>query len=244
MEEATTWEIPGFRRPLLEMHFSLKDNLNTNASIATQIIDTILVRADTGWSPSLTFPIRQGIVKILAPTFEVLGGIVSFTVTSILAFTYLLIYTLGIYVLLVLACYSASKRPPFWKWARSFPLTKHAVRLLGPPAELGRDEKDDDEDDGPKSSDETVTGPQPLTSVLAFFTSKSPLDDLLVTFEFTRPFVQPLSLSWRRSTLADEEQAPGTSSGVGAQENAGVTRPRNTSLHEVKSDPGESDEKV
>ncbi|KAK5059793.1 hypothetical protein LTR84_009676 [Exophiala bonariae] len=244
VEEVGTWEQPGSRRPLLEMHFTLKDSLNANVSIATQVVDTISVRADSGWSPSLTFPIRQGIVKILAPTFEVLGGIFTFIIFLALSFTHLLIYILGLYVLLVIACYWAAKRPPFWPWARAFLLTKHAVRILGPPTELGKDEKDDANGNGLESSDETTSGPQPLTSVLAFFTSKSPLDDLLVTFEFTKPFVQPLTLSWRRSVPADEEQAPGTSTGIGTQDSAGATRPRNTSLHDTKTEVSGNEEKV
>jgi hypothetical protein len=80
VEEVATWEKPGSRDPLLEMHFTLKNNLNANVSTGAQVFDTISVRADTGWSPSLTFPVRQGIIRILAPTTEVLGGISRFIV--------------------------------------------------------------------------------------------------------------------------------------------------------------------
>jgi len=40
--------------------------------------------------------------------------------------------------------------------------------------------------------------PKPLSSIWAFFKSSSPLDDLFITFAWTRPLTQPLQ---RRNSL-------------------------------------------
>lgn len=228
------------------MHFVFKNKLDESTGRHGRgQAPTIQVRFESGWSPSMTFPIRRAVSQVMVPTAQIVGGLFTYIVFMAWNIASTVIYLTGLYVLLVVACW-APKRPPFWPWARSFWLTRHAVRLLGPPSDTSMDKSGyGDDDKNPEESDMSSSSsssarrtPQPLTSVWAFFTSKSPLDDLLATFEFTKPFVQPLTLQWGRSgaPTVDEEQAPATSSGVGAHDDAGAnaTRSRNASLHQTE----------
>jgi hypothetical protein len=240
------------------MHFVFEDNLDQSTSRQTPAIQIQFPTAKSSWSPSLTFPVRRAIGNVIVPTGEIVIELLSLPATIlrlfailVLGFANIFIYTLGLYVFLVLACWASKRFPPFWPWAHSFWLTRRVVRLLGPATSAqvddlksGKAEKDHGDDTESGESDVSPRGPQPLTSIWAFFTSKSPLDDLLVTFETTRPFVQPLSFVWRRRpTPVDEEQPPAASSGVGPHVNADSTRSRNASIHETKTGLHENNEK-
>lgn len=235
------------------MHFVFQDNLDQSTGRQIPVIQVQFPAAKSSWSPSLTFPIRRGIGNIIIPTGQIVVELLSLTATTlrlfiilVLGFANVLIWTLGLYVSLVLACWASKRFPPFWPWAHSFWLTSRVVRLLGPAANTLVDDVKSNHGDDTETEDSNAAarGPQPLTSIWAFFTSKSPLDDLLVTFEATRPFVQPLSLVWRRPAPIDEEQPPAESSGVGPHVNADGTRSRNASIHETKTGLHENDEKV
>jgi len=112
----------------------------------------------------------------------------------------------AIYVLVVLVSWKANRRPPFWPWARTFWLTRGVTTYLAPDSADSVDSGPGTDVDG--DADELPLGPQPLQSVWAFFRSPSPLDDLLVTFETTRPLVRPLHWTRRRNP-SDEESRLG-----------------------------------
>jgi hypothetical protein len=123
-------------------------------------------------------------------------------------------YILAIYVFLVLLCWAICRCPPFWTWVKTFWLTKHPAAVIGPRLRLFQTDAADSERAGGDKQQTEARTPQPLTSVWAFFTSSSPLDDLFATFEITRAFVQPLALSWRRGRPDDVESRAATSSGA------------------------------
>lgn len=188
---------------------------------------------------------RRAISSIIVPigifVNEYVLGFAWVPIMAVLGLANVVFYALTIYVLVVLAFWAGRSFPPFWPWARSFRLTRGVVAYLGPRMNPSRAAEEGSEglqgsskangEDGAAEIDldEAIVGPTPLRSVWAFFTSRSPLDDLLVTFEVTRPFVQPLGLSLRRTRdpvarVDDEERQIETASGV--SEESGSLRER------------------
>ncbi|KIW21352.1 hypothetical protein PV08_01932 [Exophiala spinifera] len=165
-------------------------------------------------SPSLTFPLRRAICRVLMSSY-------TFTDTYVFAYVrnpfilfleivYVVFWVGVIYFLVVLACWSKRGRPNFWPWTRRFALTRHVVRYVRPARDGGEhDDEDEQEDEDADAESETRrmrrAKPKALTSPWAFFTSSSPLDDLLVTYKVTRPFVQPIHLTLRRRRTQDVE---------------------------------------
>lgn len=243
----TNWEAPDWETPLLRFLVTFKSN-GPLTPTAVPVVHIEFPTAKPSWSPSLTFPIRRAIGKVIIPTSQITVKAMTVIVTVarvlcalVIATFEAFIFTVGLYVTLVLACWKSKGTPPFWPWASSFWLTRRVVRYIGPAASSSLDSKSDNDGDGhtgesnpENSEDEGPRTPQPLTSIWGFFTSKSPLDDLLVTFQVTRPFVQPLSLRWRRqpAPIDDEEKkSPAASSAVGGHADGNSTRSRNASLH-------------
>ncbi|KEF55560.1 uncharacterized protein A1O9_08310 [Exophiala aquamarina CBS 119918] len=261
----TEWEAPDWNTPLLRL-LVMYDQSSARPNPAAGV-HIEFPTEDSSWSPSLTFPLRRAIGKVLIPTGKFAAEVMAILATAtrvlyvlVVATFKAFIFTLGLYVVLVLACWKSKGSPPFWPWARSFWLTRRVVRYVGPAAAScplgdaisGADhDHDHDHDHGSHDTvnpDDAPRTPQPLTSIWGFFTSKSPLDDLLVTFQATKPFVEPLSLRWRRrpAPIDDEEKkTPAASSGVAEDSNGDTTRSRNTSFHETKNGEKEmSEEKV
>lgn len=116
---------------------------------------------------------------------------------------YIVFWVGVVYLLVVLACWSKRGRPNFWPWARRFVLTRAIVRYARPTVE-GEDEEFEEYEDAEGTETNRIE-PKALTSPWAFFTSSSPLDDLLVTYEVTRPFVRPIHLTLRRRRTQDVE---------------------------------------
>jgi hypothetical protein len=81
-----------------------------------------------------------------------------------------------IYGLLELVCWVFHGRPPISEYLRTSFLSRHICAVLI---------------EGSEENDEDRRPAKPLNSVWGFFTSRSPLDDLFVTFECTRILVDP-----------------------------------------------------
>ncbi len=67
------------------------------------------------------------------------------------------------------------------------------------------DGEDDENEDMPSVAETSGRRPTPLTSPWGFFTSSSPLDDLFVTFEVTRPLVLQIRLRQRQTGDLEEQ---------------------------------------
>ncbi|KIW70388.1 hypothetical protein PV04_02661 [Phialophora macrospora] len=186
-------------------------------------------------SPSSTFRARRTILRVLLPSWSLVAkGVIPRIGKLIIVLAgalYLAFWMCVVYTAVVMACWKASRTAAFWPWARTFWMTRHVVSYLG--AKVSSSARGPDEGrivvatDGNKADatasgagDEVVssTGPRPLTSPWAFFTSSSPLDDLFVTFEATKPLVQPIGRNGlRRRRTGDDlerqvESAPSASS--------------------------------
>ncbi|KAI1611056.1 hypothetical protein EDD36DRAFT_311697 [Exophiala viscosa] len=175
-------------------------------------------------SPSRTFDVRRAISAILVPTWFFIEAVMNVIGAPIFFIVQIILFALtllGCYVVLVLGYWKREGSPAFWPWARNFLLTSRIAVYLEPkltarPGEAQKDSGDDGSGDEGEDSDRGQQGPQPLTSVWAFFRSSSPLDDLFVTFEITRGLVQPLSLTRRQERVGDEESRleHGSSTGI------------------------------
>jgi hypothetical protein len=173
-------------------------------------------------SPSSTFMARRAILRILRPSwFFFADGVVPRIGRLIVALAGALSLAFWVcvaYAAVVVACWKASGTDAFWPWARTFWMTRHVVSYVG--AKISLPTRSPAEDrvvagvDGSEADattsgtgDEVAlsTGPTPLTSPWAFFTSSSPLDDLFVTFEATKPLVQPITRAGlRRRRTGDD----------------------------------------
>jgi len=235
----TSWEVPSWEIPLLRLLVIFKND-PLAAPMAIPTIDLEFPNAKPSWSPSLTFPIRRAIGKVIIPTgkvtvevMAVLASIARVLYVLVIASFKAFIFMVGLYVTLVFACWKSKRSPPFWPWASSFWLTRRVVIYIGPTeSSSGGSKSGDDHAAETDPEDEGPRTPQPLTSIWGFFTSKSPLDDLLVTFEFTKPFVQPLR--WRKQPVPiddEEKTSPAASSAIRGHANGNSTRSRNASLH-------------
>lgn len=150
--------------------------------------------------PSRTYPIRKLILRLLVPMYY---GAVTFAEatfkilwTAVQASFWIAV----VYSTLVFICWCFSGRTePFETWSKHFWLTKHlSCKVFGPPepqvwSVLGPLDRDEEEHKPQRLA-------KPLTSPWAFFTSSSPLDDLLVTFAATRWMVQPAWPKTKRKT--------------------------------------------
>ncbi|EXJ84360.1 hypothetical protein A1O3_05027 [Capronia epimyces CBS 606.96] len=194
----------------------------------------------TSSSPSRTFVVRRTISALVVPVglfvIDHVFAHIWFPVEIGFRIAHVLFFLLAVYVAVVFVCWKAQGSPPYWRFTRTFWLTRPVTAYLGPRLASRDNENDDDElfdgtsrgekrgyksnlDDDtfslqrPRSR--TSSGPKPLTSFRAFFSSRSPLDDLFVTFDSTRGFVRPLEIParfwfWRpRERQREEERADG-----------------------------------
>ncbi|ETI20003.1 hypothetical protein G647_09018 [Cladophialophora carrionii CBS 160.54] len=182
-------------------------------------------------SPSSTFMARRAILRILLPSWSLVADVLMPRVGRLIVLlataVSLAFWVFVVYAAVVLACWKASGMTDFWPWARTFWMTRRVVSYLGAKISPARDPAEGkvvvDESEGAETIDEVArTGPTPLTSPWAFFTSSSPLDDLFVTFEATKPLVQPLGRSGmrRRRTGDLEGQVESTASTSSASKEA------------------------
>ena len=166
-------------------------------------------------SPSRTFPIRRGIQSIIVPTglfvynhsgFVAIGLVVMFETIS------LVIKVIALYAMVVLVCWVANGKPSFGPWARSYWLTRLVVAKL---PNLNRDSEvwqQETLSDGDSAG--SKRRPQPLRGFADFFRSRSPLDDLFVTFEFTKSMVAPITFQRNRADSADGVQVTGVPNNI------------------------------
>lgn len=193
-------------------------------------------------SPSQTYAVRRTISALIVPVGILINDYILenayLPVIVMLRVVQFLAYTLTIYLGVVLACWKLKGSPPFSRFVRSFSLTRPFVVYLArdnPDREwsfekgernAGGESGDEAEETllSSSSSSSSSSHPRPLGSVWDFFSSQSPLDDLLVTFEATRGFVRPVAVRVRfwGSEREDEE------SGFGSQERV-PTRSRSRS---------------
>ena len=163
-------------------------------------------------SPSLTFPLRRLIQAVLVPTgllaYHILSPIgtglkvISSGAETIMlvlgAVLWLVVRVCFYYMLVVLIAWVLAGRPHFGSWARSSILTRLVYEKLQGAQQYWpqHDEREYDVIDDSRR-------PKPLRGPLDFFRSTNPLDDLLVTFESTKRFLEPISLQRRASPNRD-----------------------------------------
>lgn len=158
----------------------------------------IRIRDMTWDMPSLTFPIRRFILHALKPvTLNVVGPVIEAVFFSgvIPEILRLMIIAALWFAAVTFGCWVAARRPPFERFVRTFPLTRWmyrtpAKRMIYGPA--GFIAEVDDEDDSHERDFVDRRKPQPLRGVTDFFRSRSPLDDLCVTFEYTKWLLKPI----------------------------------------------------
>lgn len=158
-------------------------------------------------SPSRTFLFRRFLQRIIVPIglfishhFVIVEDLIGLTVTVTFGLVRMVSTLATMYAGVVVVCWVCCKRPRFSPWFRSFVLTRHlSAKLRG----LASDGPQNTSDDGEGEADSTGKRKlQPLRSVMDFFRSASPLDDLLVTFAATRHWVEPIS--WGRDSSAPD----------------------------------------
>ena len=140
-------------------------------------------------SPSYSYLVRVMILKIIKPTVLGLRSLlaeVGAVCATLWAFVILLVQFVIAYMLIVTLVWWVKGRPPF----REFLATSLLTRFIH--AQLVSTRGEEANSDKLNSIDNHEEQPKPLSSIWAFFTSKSPLDDLLFTFAFTRRLTQPL----------------------------------------------------
>jgi len=150
-------------------------------------------------SPSYTYPIRVMILKVLKPTALALLeflGVLNGIFTALWSFIGLVAKGLIIYMAAVALLWLIKGKPPFQEFFATSLITRPIAARFGIKSEQQLStavsiEKDDRKKD-----------PKPLTNIWAFFKSTSPLDDLFVTFAFTRRLTQPLR---QRSSSASDQ---------------------------------------
>lgn len=152
----------------------------------------VLVEFPKAWhlensSPSRGFSIRRASQSVLVPTGLFIYRHSAFVALQFNAALKLVVQLLILYAAVVFICWIANGKPHFGPWSRSFLLTRHAVACM---PTLNRDtsvrQADTDGENG------SARRPQPLRGIGDFFRSASPLDDLFVTFEYTKSMVEPL----------------------------------------------------
>jgi hypothetical protein len=156
-------------------------------------------------SPSRTFALRRAIQSILVPTGLFVynhTGFVALGFVAILEVVNISFKLIAVYSLVVFICWVANGKPRFGSWVRSYWMTRHLIaRLPG----LNQDTSawsthyaDDEDNTNSKRRPQSLRGPGD------FFRSTSPLDDLFVTFEFTKSMIKPLTF---RGKLVDTEDS-------------------------------------
>ncbi|EXJ78547.1 hypothetical protein A1O1_08948 [Capronia coronata CBS 617.96] len=186
-------------------------------------------------SPSQTFMLRRAISALIVPVGlflnEYIVNYADLTVVVLLRTAQFLCCTVGIYLGVVLVCWKIKGSPPYHRFIRSFWLTRPMVVFVvqrDSEYDLDSDpftttggsgyrgarryhmgsEKGDRKYEHVETRSQQeglATSPKPLTCLWDFVSSRSPLDDLLVTFEATRGFVRPLGVQtrmrlWRRES--------------------------------------------
>jgi hypothetical protein len=136
---------------------------------------------------------------VLKPTGLVLWDAIYFVgeiaevLLTVLAY---IVQCLLVYGAVVILVWWTRGRPPFGEFFATSPFTRfihagHFSKIAAQP-NVG-----DEVDEG-----SSMGQPRPLSSPLAFFKSKSPLDDLFVTFALTKGLTQPLL---QRDSTVDSE---------------------------------------
>ncbi len=161
-------------------------------------------------SPSRTFALRRAIQSLLVPTglfvynltgFMAIGFVIVLEVLSI-AFQLLAFYSLVVFVFWV-----ANGKPQFGPWSQSHWLTRHVAARLPTHSQNAHtwDHASRSCDDGAASEH----CPQPLRGIGDFFRSRSPLDDLFMTFEFTKYMIEPIIFRRSRTDSGERAQVTG-----------------------------------
>ena len=158
-------------------------------------------------SPSRTFAVRRAIQSVLVPTGLFVynhSGFVGIGLVALIHALSIVFMLLAIYLLVIFVCWVAHGKPTFGPWLQSYWLTKHAAARL-PTQNLDSQAWD-------RSFSESSAWkhrPQPLRGIGDFFRSRSPLDDLFITFESTKYMVEPIKLSRTRADSIEQAQVTG-----------------------------------
>lgn len=183
---------------------------------ASKSLKDIKIRDFDGMLPTKTYAIRRLILALLKP-------VASSTSTAVdrvepmfhlvgQALKLLLLSSIGYFVVVVICWMVWGSRRPFTTWIRNFWLTRRIHRyIMGPPppsiwGPSGPLEGEDEEKGHRREPEGRII---PVTGIVSFFTSSSPLDSLLASFENTRWMVLPIRSTDTNSVLIDK--ARGTS---------------------------------
>lgn len=150
----------------------------------------------SSFSPSYTYPVRILILKVLKPTVLAARsflGLLESIGAGLWTLFGLIAQCVVFYIAVVAVVWCARGRPPFPEFFATSPLTRFVHARLVP---------DQDHRSSTRELEKFKDKPQPLSSVWAFFSSSSPLDDLLVMFEVTSWMTQPLGR--RNSSMVSE----------------------------------------
>lgn len=159
-------------------------------------------------SPSRTFALRRAVQSILVPTGLFVykhSGFVAVGLATVLyvIIMYVILLT-AVYLLVVHVFWIINGRPAFGPWSQSYWLTRRALARL-PVQHLDSYFADRTQDNESGSR----RHPQPLRGVSDFFRSRSPLDDLFITFEFTKYMVEPIRFGRERAGSGHRAQVTG-----------------------------------
>jgi hypothetical protein len=204
--ESQRWEnaqLPApHETPLLEL---LSDNRFLAPSISSVMPTWSEIEAHFSDSPSQTFAVRRAIQAVLVPTglwiyhnFNWIG-----TGLGIIFALFGIVIKLWVYYsIVILLAWILSGRPKFGPWAQSFILTRFLYAKV-----YDAQSRWPTHDEHAYDVDPDERRPRPLRTLLDFFRSKQPLDDLLVTFESTKHLVEPIKFGRSASTTSAVEGA-------------------------------------
>lgn len=163
-------------------------------------LDAVNISIPDALLPSRTYPLRKLILRFLVLMYLGATTFAEVTFHIFQAAVHAILLIAVVYFLAVTICWCVSGRKEVFRtWSKRFWLTKHLSRkVFGAPEPqvwgvLGPLDRDEEEHKSRPSA-------KPLTSPWAFFSSSSPLDDLLVTFAATRWMVQPVWPKTKRKT--------------------------------------------
>lgn len=158
-------------------------------------------------SPSRTFALRRAIQSILVPTGLFVYNRSDFVASGLTGVLYALsiaFMLMAVYLLVVHLCWVDNGKPTFRPWSQSHWLTRHALARL--PVQNFESRIWDRTHN---NSSESKRRPQPLRGIGEFFRSRSPLDDLFTTFEFTKYMVEPIRFGRTMSDSGERAQVTG-----------------------------------
>ena len=161
-------------------------------------------------SPSRTFALRrviQSVILFIGFAVYSHSGFMAIGLVAIIWAIDFVVKLVAFYAVLVFVVWVVKGGPEFSPWVQSYWLTRHTI------ARLPRLNQDSTVwDHAPSTCPDSVTRerqPQALRGIGDFFRSRSPLDDLFVTFEYTKYMVEPIRFRRQRTNSGERAQVTG-----------------------------------